>query len=167
MSENPYQAPTSRLEVAEKPNRSLAGRGARFGAYFLDGLLLAAIVLPIEFATGMFASMMDMARYGQQLPYMTLFGWNLLAALLFVLVQGYPLVTAGQTWGKRMLSIRIVSMDGSKPTIGQLAIRYGIYFIRYIPYWGTLPWIVEVCFVFREDRRCGHDLAAGTQVVER
>ena len=34
-----------------------------------------------------------------------------------------------------------------------------------IPVLGPLFSLVNVCFIFREDRRCIHDLIAGTQVV--
>ena len=35
-----------------------------------------------------------------------------------------------------------------------------------IPLVGTVFSLVNICFIFREDRRCIHDLMAGTHVVE-
>ena len=34
-----------------------------------------------------------------------------------------------------------------------------------IPFIGGLISIVNICFIFRGDKRCLHDLVAGTQVV--
>ncbi len=39
--------------------------------------------------------------------------------------------------------------------------------LRHIPLIGLLFWVVDCCFIFRDDRRCLHDLIAGTRVVKK
>jgi uncharacterized RDD family membrane protein YckC len=47
-----------------------------------------------------------------------------------------------------------------------LLIRYGVYFAgNFIPVIGPLFGLVNVLFIFGEERRCLHDLAANTIVV--
>jgi len=58
-------------------------------------------------------------------------------------------------------------MAGAKPDFVRLAgMRYGsTQLISLVPVLGGLYVIVDVLFIFRDDRRCIHDLIAGTQVV--
>ena len=163
--ENPYQPPSSRVADLAPANEALAGRWLRFGAVFLDGLIQGIIFFPLEFAFGIPQKMLEAARTGQTL-YGTLFVLSLLGVVAFALVQAYPLVTSGQTWGKKVCSIRIVTLDGRLPSIRQLAIRYAVILLPgRVPFIGALFGLVDVCFIFRDDRRCIHDLAAGTRVV--
>ena len=76
---------------------------------------------------------------------------------------------SAQTWGKKVLGIRIAHLDGTQPTLGHapaqaLPARAG----RRDPAGArhSSRAIVDVLFIFRGDRRCVHDLIAGTQVVE-
>jgi uncharacterized RDD family membrane protein YckC len=145
----------------------LAGRWQRLAASLIDGLIIAAIQLPIQIATGFWRLMMDAAMAHEQLPFSALFPWVLVGLALFVIVQGYPLVKDGQTWGKKLLSIRIVDLRGHLPSIPQLSIRYAVYgLLGSIPIIGPIASLINICLVFRSDKRCGHDLAAGTRVVE-
>ena len=57
-------------------------------------------------------------------------------------------------------------MAGNKPTVPQLCILYGIMkLVGPIPYIGKFAGFVDILMIFRGDKRCAHDLAAGTQVV--
>ncbi len=164
--ENPYQAPNSRVELPEAALPELASRGARFGASLIDTLIMMAVLLPLEFAAGYFQQAMEAARHQERLPLATTAMWSLIAIAIFFLIQGYPLMKDAQTWGKKAVSIRIASVDGGKPSMQQLAGRYAFYlFIGVIPFIGPLCSIISVLLIFRGDRRCGHDLVAGTRVV--
>jgi uncharacterized RDD family membrane protein YckC len=39
------------------------------------------------------------------------------------------------------------------------------FMVEQIPLVGLLFWLVDSCFIFREDQRCLHDLVAGTRVI--
>ncbi|HMW71758.1 MAG TPA: RDD family protein, partial [Cellvibrionaceae bacterium] len=87
-------------------------------------------------------------------------------ALVFLLFNGLLLVQRGQTIGKLVLSIKIVMQDHSALTVPTLAIRYGVYFLgNLIPLIGPLFGLINVLFIFGEERRCLHDRAAKTIVV--
>jgi uncharacterized RDD family membrane protein YckC len=64
------------------------------------------------------------------------------------------------------VSIKIVDLDGRKPSILRLSVRSAIYMlVGSIPFIGRLASLVDMLLVFRSDKRCGHDLVAGTRVV--
>ncbi|MNT88741.1 RDD family protein [compost metagenome] len=55
------------------------------------------------------------------------------------------------------------------PELGNLLLkRYLVWWLlAYIPVVGMLVVLVDYLFIFRADRRCLHDLAAGTRVVQQ
>jgi uncharacterized RDD family membrane protein YckC len=162
MEQNPYQAPTAVVSDMAMDDAALAGRGARLGAAFIDGIIMLCLVLPVMFATGYFAA----ARAGT-VGIGTLLGYATLGFVIFVIVQGHPLKSTAQTWGKRVVGIRIVHLDGTQPTIGTLLFkRYlPIQAVGIVPVLGSIAQIVDTLMIFRSDKRCGHDLIAGTKVV--
>ena len=163
---NPYQPPTSRVEDVAAPGVQLAGRATRLGASLIDTLILLAALLPLQYAGGYLAAAMEAGRTGRALPIGLVLMWSAIGIAVFALIQGYPLVSTGQTWGKRATSIRIVKLDGTKPPIPTLVVRYGVYMLSgIIPVVGIISSLVNVLLIFRADRRCGHDLVAGTRVV--
>ena len=163
MSEqNPYSAPQADLAEPEV-ELQLGGRGERLGAVIIDGLMMMAILLPAMFMTGYFSGVMQGVKpsYGMQML------WGVLGFVVFVVVQGYPLSESGQTWGKKLLKLKIVDLQGAKPDFLKLiAMRYGIgAVIQLIPIAGSIYGLVDALFIFREDKRCIHDHLAGTRVV--
>ena len=86
-----------------------------------------------------------------------------------VLVQATLLTLRGQTAGKIVTSLRVVrATDGSHAGFlhGFLLRGFLPRCLRHVPLIGLLFWFVDNCFIFREDRRCLHDLIAGTKVVK-
>ncbi len=86
----------------------------------------------------------------------------------FILLNGYYLKKDSQTIGKRIVGIRIVDMDNQILTLGKiLVLRYLLIRIAaMIPFAGGLYGFVDMLFIFRQNRRCLHDLIAGTKVVK-
>jgi uncharacterized RDD family membrane protein YckC len=87
------------------------------------------------------------------------------------------LTTRGQSIGKRIVGVRVIRLDGSKPGIVHA------WLLREVPMTvigtvlGFLPFIgpfllgpgfhlTDWCMIFRDDQRCLHDLFAGTKVVK-
>jgi len=159
----PPHAPVSDAAVHES-EQELAGRGTRLGAWVIDSIILGFVLSPYAINTGY----LERAMQGQvdmgellQLSFVTLVG--------VLVLNGYLLHKYGQTIGKRLLAIRIVSaLDGQLVTLGKIfGLRYvPIQLASVIPVIGTILPIVDVLFIFREDRRCLHDLIAGTKVVK-
>ena|SRR5688572_7594914 len=161
MENNPYQAPSA--VVAEVLDDQLAGRGERLVAAIVDTIIMLCIIVPMMFMTGYF----EKAATGA-LGIGTVIGYAVASFAVFLLVQGWPLAQTAQTWGKKMLGIRIALMDGSQPSFGTIVLkRYlPVQVVGSVPFIGTILALIDVLMIFRSDRRCGHDLIAGTQVLK-
>lgn len=159
---NPYSAPNANVADVFEEMR-LADRGMRFVGALIDGIILLAILVPLMFVGGYFTMVMS----GQQPGFGTQIGWGVVGIVVFIVVQGYPLKATGQTWGKKLLKMKIVDLDGKQPEFTRLlALRYlSTQVISLIPVAGGIYSLVNVLFIFGEDRRCLHDKIASTRVV--
>lgn len=92
----------------------------------------------------------------------------LMPYFIFFALHSYLLSRYGQTIGKRLLGIAIVTQDGRTPVFSQLIVqRYCSQWLAgFIPVLGSLLRLVDVLFIFREDRRCLHDHLAKTRVID-
>jgi len=170
-AQNPFAPPRASVDDAETPEAGMiaAGRGARFGAMIIDVLpygvigIVAAIALP--------AYMSFIHRRGVSAGdgggVAVLGGLAVLAIVAFAAYSMILVYRYGQTFGKRMMGIRVVRMDGSRVTLARFI------FLRYlplglagmIPYIGSLVGLVDSLLIFRDSSRCLHDDIADTQVV--
>jgi len=140
---------------------ALAGRGARLGAALLDLLTFGICLVPgaVLFSAGGKDDMTSTIGIS-----LCVIAFIALAALQMVW-----LTSRGQTIGKRILGVRIVKYaDGSNPgfvhAVVYRAMLPGI--ISNIPILGIVFLLVDICFIFSEERRCLHDLLASTKVVK-
>jgi len=163
---NPYQSPQS-VVVEAYAVQPLAGRGERLGAALLDAVIMIAILMPLMFAGGYFEAIFEAAAAGEQISFVTQTLWGLGGLAIFFVVQFIPLKSGGQTWGKKILGIKIVDMNGQQPGLGVLMGRRYLFSkgIGLVPFLGAVIGLVNVLMIFRADHRCLHDLVAGTQVV--
>ncbi|MBI2397588.1 MAG: RDD family protein [Xanthomonadales bacterium] len=162
---NPYATPTAAVLEVIDPGEDLApaDRATRLGAVLIDGLIGMALVFPIMYASGYWGRAM-----AQQIGVLELVAWVVGGFVGFIALQGYPLHHWGQTWGKRLLGIRIVDLDGRKPDLVRLlGLRYApVHLGTQVPFVGPVLSLVDSLMIFRNDRRCLHDLIAGTRVVK-
>jgi len=79
-----------------------------------------------------------------------------------VLVYNY-----GQTWGKKMMGIRIVRKDGSRMSFARFFWLRGVVYglCAAIPFVGWIVRLVDKLMIFREGHQCFHDVIADTIVV--
>lgn len=152
----------------------LAERATRLAAWFVDnifgfmaclpGFLLLGVSVVQSIAMGnRDFDQIDPARLGAGALALAV------GCLILIVVQVWLLTTRGQTLGKRILGIRIVRFaDNTNPGfVGAVLLRAivpGV--IGIVPYLGFIFTIIDYCFIFRDDRRCIHDLIAGTKVVK-
>ncbi|QQP97708.1 RDD family protein [Lysobacter enzymogenes] len=164
--QNPYQSPQSELTAHSGGDQELAERGTRLVAAIIDGVIMMVLMLPLMAIGGYFTAIMQAAQAGQQ-AYGLQIMWGLGGLLLFFAVQYLPLSQSGQTWGKRVMKIKIVDQDGNKPDLATLMGKRYLFQqgIGLIPCLGAIIILVDVLMIFREDRRCLHDQIAGTRVV--
>jgi uncharacterized RDD family membrane protein YckC len=139
---------------------ALAGRGARLGAALLDLLIFSIFLIPGFWIMSSSDSDIGKGFGGAFL----VVGW-----LGLLVTQMVFLVKRGQSLGKMAVGIKIVSSaDGSVPGFVKVVLlrMFVPSLLAAIPYAGALIWLADVLFIFRDDRRCLHDLIAETKVVD-
>jgi uncharacterized RDD family membrane protein YckC len=168
---------------AENPPASAqlvpAERGTRLLAAILDRLIESACALPGLLLLGpAFLRIVVEAARGREPDFSAidagsaLLGVALLGfgGLAITVVQVVMISTRGQSLGKRILGIRILRFGTGAPAgfvRGWLLRSVVPGLISCLPWIGYLFVIVNYCFIFREDRRCLHDLIADTFVVKK
>jgi len=130
-------------------NNTTATRSQRFLAALVDGIPL--VVLGVLFSRHLLSDALRPIVLLLELGYIV---------LQFVLVSN-----SGQTIGKKVEHIRIVDVQtgqngGFVTNVLKRWILNGV--LCFVPFYA----LVDILFIFREDRRCIHDLIAGTQVVQ-
>jgi uncharacterized RDD family membrane protein YckC len=171
--ENPYAPPSSDVNAGTLPEVEgeirLADRGTRLVAAIVDGLLYMVVLIPVFiliFTTGAVQEGSSTALFSAfvagPLGFISLFSW--LALLGF---QAYLISVTGQSIAKRVFKIRIVKMDGSKVNFvsGVLVRNWLMMVLQQIPVLNMFLPLLDALFIFRQDRRCIHDLIAGTKVI--
>jgi uncharacterized RDD family membrane protein YckC len=160
---DPYAPPSVEVDAAPLEDSGageLADRGTRLGAAILDGLLYGAVVLPGIFMASGFS----------------LYDWRVfLPILALAIVQWYLIASRGQTLAKGWLRIRIVKMDGSpcgfvngvvlRSWVMQLIGFGAAYMLGAMQVSFNPIGLLDVLFIFGAERRCLHDLIAGTKVI--
>jgi uncharacterized RDD family membrane protein YckC len=142
----------------------LASLSDRFFAALVDGGIMALLIfLPLVIIYGLDGMLELQTQYGI-LYIATIFA---IGQVIFLLIQGRLLFKYGQTIGKRYLEIKISDLNGNLPSFGTIyGLRYlSISIIPLIPVIGGLLGLVDILCIFRKDRRCIHDLIAGTKVI--
>jgi uncharacterized RDD family membrane protein YckC len=164
---NAFSPPKANLEggAVEAGAQRLAERGTRFAAILLD----IVVFLPVAIIAGVAIALTSKGANGQPpgAGFAIAVGLASLAGLALFIYQIVLLSTKGQTLGKRWMKIRIVKLDGSMPGfVHAVLLRMWVNgLICGIPYLGAIYSLVDILFVFREDRRCIHDLIASTRVI--
>lgn len=142
----------------------LAGRGRRFAATAIDFVLVPSLAILLMLVTGALEDAEDYANY----PVMRAL---LLGLVSYLMLNGWLLWQRGQTVGKAIMGIRIVSTrTGARAPLWRLLVLRGPFFatlygIVLLPF-AALP-VIDQLLIFTRPRRCGHDWIAGTSVIKR
>lgn len=147
----------------------LAGLGSRFLAALVDGLIQGVLVLAVIFALGMGSALLTTAlrRWFPGDPtILAMIGVSLAILAMFLLIWGYhiffELVWNGQTPGKRVAGIRVLTTRGEPVTFVHVLVRNLLRIVDFLP---SSYMLGAVCVLMtRRSQRLG-DLAAGTIVV--
>lgn len=162
---DPYAPPVASLGDGRdlKSETVLARRLTRLAAAIVDSIIGMVFSLPLMFYLGVFEGFPQ-----QEISQMTTVFLALGGFAAFLLLHGYLLANYGQTIGKRLLKIRIVRPGGAHAEFNRLImLRYlPLTLVSLIPFVGQILTMVDVLFIFREDRRCLHDRIADTVVVQ-
>ncbi len=157
--------PLNQMDFQGYPPASLM---ARFIANLIDNaLLFASIITGVVFVKwlevrGLIDSPLG---NGQAEADPSLIGLLVLGIIpvVLIIVQWVLISTSGQTIGKKLLMIRIVSQSGKLPGFVQGVVLRNWLRCAFnaIPFFAFLDWI----FIFTASSRCLHDYIAGTRVV--
>ena len=178
--DNPYASP----EESSVPYREFAttltsetpaGRLPRLGAVLLNSFFsLVAMTPGIVMMWSQLGALVTMAEdpAAGANPGLGTLGAGLAVALLgslaLLVYQAVLFVRTGQTLGKKICGIRVVNVDdGQVPSwVKSILLREVVNAIpQSLPLVGPFYALVDLLFIFRADRRCVHDLIAGTKVV--
>jgi len=167
-SENPYAPPGTQVDntaaYAAQNSGKYASRGKRLAGAMIDGFVMTPFVIGFMFATGAWQAAMAGHRSFGTGVLTVAFGF-----VVYLVLHGYLLAKNGQTIGKRLLGMRIVSVSDRQilPVWKILLLRYGVLAVlTLIPIVGSFLGLPNALFIFRDDHRCLHDHIAGTVVVE-
>lgn len=136
----------------------VAGFGWRLVAALIDGLLLGFLSFLFAFVIGFIILLTQTYGAGKFYPTERLF-----TVFGFLLSIGYYIifwVKSGQTPGKRVMGLTVVSADGSSVSWGQALLRYLGYIINIIVISLGFLWIA-----FDQKRQGWHDKMAKTYVI--
>ncbi len=161
---NPYAPPTAGAEAAEAvftygEDHILAGRGTRLASALIDGFLALGAMLPGIIVMAASGGDDDGIILGA-----VVMGIGLLAIAIY---QMYLISVSGQSLAKKWMGIKIIKLDGSECGFvhGVLLRSWVMSFIAQIPIVGPICSLVDPLLIFGDERRCLHDLIAGTKVI--
>jgi uncharacterized RDD family membrane protein YckC len=159
---NPYAPPQAPVRDVTDPSTGYqpADRGTRLGAAILDGVILIALVyLPLTLA----GTLLD--RQGAISILFTIpLVIGLAGCVVWVWLNVLYVRRNGQSIAKKMLGIKVVRSDGTPATLGRIFWLRNVVngFLSLLPLYG----IIDVLFIFTEQRQCLHDKIADTIVVK-
>ena len=159
----------------------LAGIGARTGAAMLNAFLYFLSIMPgsVMMSRGLLEKNPQLAKGGiPRLEDLDLTAitegmvWVWAGLLGVVLVQALLLTLRGQNLGKLLVGARVVRAETGAPAgfIRGVLLRFAlpvtlIFLLNVLFPLGLIFLLIDYFFMFRADRRCLHDLIAGTKVV--
>jgi len=179
IEQNRFAPPRAEVEDSIETGTGLveAGRGERFLAALIDGLvptiviiaILAAVAIPAyENYRQQHVPGIEPPPLGSGHHVTGSWAWLGAFALLGYFIYSAVLVYLyGQTFGKRAMGIRVVRTDGARVAFSRfIFLRWlPIAMIGSIPFVGWIASLLDPLLIFRESRRCLHDDIAGTRVV--
>lgn len=161
-----YQSTTIDTRMDEE-TLVLAGAGERIGARIVDSLPIFVIAIVAALIVHAFRNTAEL---------MTLV--NIALALAYLVYQVVLMTKYGQTFGKKLLGIRVVNADGDNPgfvkyvLVREFGYNLIVGILGVIPILGALISIgalvanIVLLFMVKRDRRVLWDLLADTYVVK-
>jgi uncharacterized RDD family membrane protein YckC len=170
MSSNPYAPPRGAVRDLRDPDDvgAIAGRGARLGAALLDGVIAMCLIYgPLLIAVA-FGAATGTDFEDPNAVTSTVFGVGgigmLIGFIVWAAITWRLVALNGQTIAKKMLNIKVVRKDGSPASVGRIFLLRNLVngLISIIPLYG----LIDILFIFSDERQCLHDKLADTIVVE-
>jgi len=136
----------------------VAGLGERFVAYIIDLAMFGVIIIATLIAIGS-AGGMERGSSG--------IGIGIVFIIYAVLFVFYDLICElsmnGQSVGKKIMKIKVISLDGARPRLGQYLLRWLFRIIDFFP--GTLNLCGLICVAVSDKSQRVGDMVAGTTLI--
>lgn len=164
VTSNPYVAPLSTHCVVDEllSRVKLATPILRLAAWILDWLFFIGCVIPGVVMT----TLLD----GFDLGIADIVGGMILIAgvIMGMAYQWYFISARGQSWGKRLVGVRIVTTNGLPPGFLRGVLLRQWIFIVFAPCYplAAVVALVDMLMIFTANRQCLHDMIATTYVVK-
>lgn len=161
--QNPYAPPRARVRDVAAPSASivLAGPGSRLGAAIVDSLIFSAMVYIPMLVGGLAVG----AGSDDGNPAFVVVGLGLgfVGFVVWTWLTLKQMKETGQSLAKKYFNIKVVHTDGSQVALSTLILKRNVltWLLSIIPLYG----IIDVLFIFSEQRQCLHDKMADTLVV--
>lgn len=139
-----------------------ASVGRRFVALFLDGIVLGLLTAGIGYLGGSGSEWTTneydvLVRTGG----MSVMMGQVISLIIYGVYYIYFIGSMGQTPGKRIMGIKVVTTTGEHPSFGTATMRYIVSLLS-----GAVFLLGYVWAFFGKERQTWHDKAAGTYVVK-
>jgi uncharacterized RDD family membrane protein YckC len=136
----------------------VAGLGERIVAYIIDMAMFAVIIIATLIAIGAAGGM---RRGGSDIWVGIVF---IIYAVLYVFYDLIcELAMNGQSVGKKIMKIKVISLDGARPRLGQYLLRWLFRIIDFLP--GTLNLCGLICVAVSDKSQRLGDMVAGTTLI--
>ncbi len=178
VAQNRFAPPVA--DVQDQPDQAGAmvdaTRGSRFLAILIDGLVPTVFIVFILVVAAMpaYDAYRQVNTPGIAPPtsvsHHLSTTWAWLAGLLlmgFFAWSALLVYRYGQTFGKRVMDIRVVRTDGSRVEFWRfIVLRWlPLFILGFIPAVNLIVSLLDPLLIFRDSRQCLHDTIADTKVV--
>jgi uncharacterized RDD family membrane protein YckC len=174
---NNYAPPQS--VVADIPSTDTpfekATRLSRLGAVLIDGLIFTIPFIPsyVTAISVMAHAPTRINAYNYVAVWSAMAGAGiffyaaLLINLVLIAITTVLVYRNAQTIGKKLVGIKVARTDGSRATLARIFwLRYLVNsLIMWVPFFGSIYFLIDSLMIFGEQRRCCHDYIADTIVI--
>ena len=163
VSDNPYQSPAAAPTPLHRPlhasHATLASRSTRFFGALLDGIMMLAGGIP--------GGILFLATLENDDATTMAGAVAMGAGVIAVAIVNWVMITQrGQSIAKRILGMRIIVRDTGELPGFLRGVLLRVWLPAAINQACNLFSLVDALWIFGDERRCLHDLIAGTIVVE-
>jgi len=131
----------------------LASLGERMAGYIIDLLIVIAYFIVITLVTNLSSAFFHRNEWGYFLVYLPILFYDLACETLL----------NGQSVGKKIMKIKVISIDGSQPSLGQYLIRW---VFRLVDFTFSNDLCALICVAVSENKQRLGDMVAGTTLIK-
>jgi len=154
-----------------------ASLGKRFLAFILDGFFMCMALIMVMQSMGLLdpaaakdiqSAQLELQARLDALPSTKKTLLAVSPFIIFFILHGFLLQQFGQTLGKRIMGIAIVTLDNQRPAFLQLIVQRYLsqWVVGMVPVIGVFLRLADILAIFRPDKRCIHDHLAKTKVID-